>query len=85
MLIWLASFPGFVLTSALTTFLYPALRNSSIAARKKRQRSTGGDDQLPLIVEDAARENSSREELAVSLQALSEDHREILLIRMSTR
>jgi RNA polymerase sigma-70 factor (ECF subfamily) len=74
-------FPGFVLTAALTTFLYPAVRNFSIAARKKRQRSSGGDDQLPLLVENAAPENSSREELAVSLQSLSADHREILLMR----
>lgn len=74
-------FPGFVLTSALTTFLYPAVRNFSIAARKKRQRSSGGEDQLPLIVENTAADSPGREELAVSLRSLSDDHREILLMR----
>ncbi|MBC7968470.1 MAG: sigma-70 family RNA polymerase sigma factor, partial [Fuerstia sp.] len=29
-------FPGFELTAALTTFLYPAVRNFSLAARRKR-------------------------------------------------
>ena len=74
-------FPGFELTAALTTFLYPAVRNFSIAARKKRQRSSGGDDQLPLIAETVASESSSWDEMAVSLAALSEAHREILLMR----
>lgn len=74
-------FPGFVLTSALTTFLYPAVRNFSIAARRKRNRSSGGDEQLPLIAEMTSVENSSRQELAGALASLSEDHREILLMR----
>ncbi len=74
-------FPGFVLTAALTTFLYPAVRNFSIAARKKRHRSSGGDDHLLLISEPVVSESSSRDEMAVSLAALSEAHREILLMR----
>jgi DNA-directed RNA polymerase specialized sigma24 family protein len=44
-------FPGFVLTAALTTFLYPAVRNFSLAVRRKRRRATGNDDLLPLIAE----------------------------------
>jgi RNA polymerase sigma-70 factor (ECF subfamily) len=74
-------FPGFAMTAALTTFLYPAVRSFSIAARKKRQRSSGGDDHLPMIPEPAAPNSSSRDELAVSLASLSDDHREILLMR----
>jgi len=74
-------FPGFVLTAALTTFLYPAVRNFSIAARKKRQRSSGGDDHLLLIPEPVASASPGRDEVAVSLASLSEAHREILLMR----
>jgi RNA polymerase sigma-70 factor (ECF subfamily) len=73
-------FPGFVLTASLTTFLYPAVRNFSIAARKKRVRSSGGDDQLPLIVEPTAA-SSDREDMTVSLRNLSDAHREVLLMR----
>lgn len=74
-------FPGFELTAALTTFLYPAVRNFSIVARKKRHRSSGGDEHLPLIPEPVASESSSRDEISVSLVSLSEAHREILLMR----
>ena len=74
-------FPGFQLTAALTTFLYPAVRNFSIAARKKRQRSSGGDDQLPLIAEPQAASGSDRSDMEQSLGSLSDAHREILLMR----
>ena len=74
-------FPGFQLTAALTTFLYPAVRNLSIAARRKRLRSSGGDDELPLIVEPSANESDERSELSQSLASLSDSHREILLMR----
>lgn len=74
-------FPGFQLTAALTTFLYPAVRNFSIAARKKRQRSSGGDDHLPLIAQPQAESGSDRSDLEQSLASLSDAHREILLMR----
>jgi RNA polymerase sigma-70 factor (ECF subfamily) len=74
-------FPGFQLTAALTTFLYPAVRNFSIVARKKRQRSSGGDDQLPLIAEPQASSSSDRSDMEQSLASLSDVHREILLMR----
>ena len=74
-------FPGFHLNAALTTFLYPAVKNLSIAARRKRLRSSGGGDELPLIVEPAAREPDERHELSQSLALLSDSHREMLLMR----
>ena len=74
-------FPGFPLTAALTTFLYPAVRNFSIAARKKRQRSSGGDDQLQLIAEPQSATGSDRNDMEQSLASLSDAHREILLMR----
>lgn len=74
-------FPGFELTASLTTFLYPAVRNFSIAARKKRARSSGGDDQLPLIMEPTSSASPARDDFASSLRQLSDAHREILLMR----
>ena len=74
-------FPGFLLTSALTTFLYPAVKNLSIAARRKRLRSSGGDDELPLIAEPVQSDAGGRDELALALAKLSDAHREILLMR----
>src|SRR5438477_723999 len=43
-------FPGFVLTAKMSTFLYPVVKNLSIAARRKRGREAGaGDAVLPGI------------------------------------
>lgn len=75
-------FPGFVLTARMTTFLYPAVRNLSIAARRKRQRSTGGGENLDLFCGDAgAADQADPEDFRVLLSGLSDSHREILLMR----
>src|SRR5688500_17717174 len=74
-------FPGFRLTASMTTFLYPVVKNLSIAARRKRTRQS----QLP---EDASTldpvapisldADSSRAELSAVLAALPEGQREVL-------
>src|SRR5688500_2591150 len=74
-------FPGFTLTASMTTFLYPVVKNLSIAARRKRTRQS----QLP---EDASTldpvapisldADSSRAELSAVLAALPEGQREVL-------
>jgi len=75
-------FPGFVLTAALTTFLYPAVKNFSIAARCKRQRLVNDNqDVLSLIPDAATQESTNRDEMTQTLSALTESHREILLMR----
>ena len=74
-------FPGFQLGAAMTTFLYPAVKNYALAARRKRLRSSGGQDELPLIVEPAASETDARQMLSQALATLSDSHREILLMR----
>jgi len=74
-------FPGFQLSAALTTFLYPAVKNYSLAARRKRLRSSGGQEELPLIVEAAAAPSVGHDELSQALATLSDSHREILLMR----
>ena len=77
-------FPGFVLTASMTTFLYPVVKNLSIAARRKRTRQA----QLPSDgagVDPAAPEGvdylNQREELAAVLAGLADAHREVVLLR----
>ena len=74
-------FPGFELTAQMTTFLYPAVRNLSIAARKKRQRSTSSEENLDLFAESSAEESLERDDFSQMLKSLSDAHREILLMR----
>jgi RNA polymerase sigma-70 factor, ECF subfamily len=68
-------FPGFRLTAKLTTFLYPAVRNYSIAARRKNERFAS---------QEAAPEPTAppaQQDLAEVLAGLPEEHREVLLLR----
>jgi RNA polymerase sigma-70 factor (ECF subfamily) len=74
----LSKFPGFNLTSRLTTFLYPAVKNISIAVRRKSAKFGGGQqpfDTLPAPV--AAQQN----ELTTVVSRLPETHREVVLMR----
>ena len=74
-------FPGFMLTAKMTTFLYPVVRNLSIAARRKRTRLLDDD---PALREPAAVKPESadpRSELATVLAALPDGQREVLLMR----
>jgi RNA polymerase sigma-70 factor (ECF subfamily) len=81
-LYFLKKFPGFRLTANLKTFLYPAVRNLSIAARRKAQRYQATEAQLEKI-ENTAAENASvtTSELQAVLSGLSEEHRETILLR----
>jgi RNA polymerase sigma-70 factor (ECF subfamily) len=74
----LSKFPGFALTSRLTTFLYPAVKNISIGLRKRRARYMGGDAALE-IIEAAAEPVTS--ELPAVVSSLPETHREVVLMR----
>jgi len=75
----LRKFPGFVLTSSLMTFFYPAVKNLSIAARRKRQRLHGGDDAFADLHAPPVSDRPS--ELAQALSRLSDAHREVILMR----
>ena len=75
-------FPGFELTAAVTTLLYPAVRNFSLAARRKRLRSVSDkQDTLSLIPETELSDTANRDEFTQTLAGLSDAHREILLMR----
>ena len=62
-------FPGFVLSAKMTTFLYPVLRNLSIAARKKRSRERG-EEHIRDPAADTRDPGNDRAELAIVLAAL---------------
>lgn len=82
-LYFLKKFPGFKLTAELKTFLYPAVKNLSIAARRKAERHQSTEGELA-VLENRATEpiaSSHSGDLATVLASLSEEHREVLLLR----
>jgi len=76
-------FPGFVLTAQLKTFLYPAVRNLSIAARRRQSRFQPENPFDPLLQEipDESRPVQTEAALSSLLAGLAEEHREVLLLR----
>jgi RNA polymerase sigma-70 factor (ECF subfamily) len=69
-------FPGFRLTAKLTTFLYPAVRNYSIAARRKNERF------VPEVPERASEpDDNPHEPMSEIISNLPEEQREVLLLR----
>ncbi len=82
-LYFLTKFPGFRLTAKLTTFFYTAVRNLSLTALKKARRYQS-DEEISEHVEapeEAAPVENQREQLAAVMSELSEEHREVLLLR----
>jgi len=79
-LYFLQKFPGFVLTCQLKTFLYPAVRNLSIAARRKAQRAQG-DAAVPEELEGPDIPPPGGDEIDAVIHGLGAEHREVLLLR----
>ena len=79
----LKKFPGFRLTAQMKTFLYPAVKNLSLAARRKagRVQSTAAEQQHLAQLPAAEIIFTNSAELSAALANLSEDHREVLLLR----
>ena len=78
----LGKFPGFELTAAMTTFLYPVVRHTSLAIRRKNRRFASDEETLGELVAPASQQDErSRSELTAVLVALPEAQREILLMR----
>lgn len=78
----LGKFPGFRLEARLTTFLYPAVKHIAIRVRDKRRRLDTTGELSP--VAGAVREASGVGEdgdLVHVLSSLSDDHREVILLR----
>jgi RNA polymerase sigma-70 factor (ECF subfamily) len=77
----LRKFPHLQLTASMKTFLYPAVRNLSIEIRRKRRRSSGGEEALAFLPDPSAATKPALEDLAAVLSALDAAHREVLLMR----
>lgn len=84
----LGKFPGFELRAKLTTFLYPAVRHIAATHREKARRlnsgPAGGDEAMAELTNghtDPTRPRDPREELAAALSALSDEQREVVLMR----
>jgi RNA polymerase sigma-70 factor (ECF subfamily) len=69
-------FPGFKLTARITTFLYPAVKNYSIAARRKSERYQA---EIPALATPTDPVASG--DLAALVACLPDDRREVLLLR----
>lgn len=78
---FLRKFPGFSLTAKLTTFFYPAIRNLAMTHRGKSQRFAGGDEAMLAVPDRSSPEIDDRSEMSAMLESLSEDHREVVLLR----
>ena len=76
-------FPGFRLTASMTTFLYPVVKNLSIAARRKRTRmaSTDAVEAPDPVAPEGVDPTRERSELHAMMAALPEGQREVLLMR----
>jgi RNA polymerase sigma-70 factor, ECF subfamily len=77
----LGKFPGFQLTAALTTFLYPTVKHLSLNVRRRKGLCQGDEsidaDQIP----DLSRTETPRPELAAVLKSLPPEQQETILMR----
>jgi len=76
----LGKFPGFELTASMTTFLYPVVKHTAYAVRRRRKRFLSDDDGMREIPAGNVQE-TSRAELAEVLASLADAQREVLLMR----
>ena len=79
----LRKFPGFRLTANFKTFLYPAVRNLSITARRKAKRYQASEDELKQVENTPAptRSTPASGDLDAVLANLPEEQREVVLLR----
>ena len=82
-LYFVRKFPGFNLTAQLKTFLYPAVRNLAIAARRKTVRLQSSEADLAAMDTALTTEPvlSRNEAIRGALAVLSDEHREVLWLR----
>jgi RNA polymerase sigma-70 factor (ECF subfamily) len=75
----LKKLPGLRLTATMTTFLYPVVKHLSLNLRRRRCPDT--DAETLLAIPDPAVQPTPRAELAAALAALSDQQREVVLMR----
>jgi RNA polymerase sigma-70 factor (ECF subfamily) len=77
----LRKFPGFRLSAKLTTLLYPVVKHLSLERRKQRRRFAGEAEPAPEPLAPPPRAEGEIGELAEALRGLSDEHREVVLLR----
>ncbi len=77
----LGKFPGFELTAALTTFLYPTVKHLSLNVRRRKGLSQGDEALDPEQIPDLSQAQTPRPELAAVLKSLPGEQRETILMR----
>jgi len=78
----LRKFPSFRLTANFKTFLYPAVRNLSIAARRKAERYQASEEALKRLENTPGPTGTEPSgDLEIVLAELPEEHREVVLLR----
>ncbi len=84
-LYFLKKFPGFRLTANLKTFLYPAVKNLSLTAIRKRARYQSSEADQAQVDRAAAPDGSGlgADTIAQALAGLPEEQREVLLLRFA--
>lgn len=82
-LYWFGKFPGFVLRARVTTFLYPVVRNTALAARRKKRPEIGVEGEVgAFALERVEGTGGVGPELAAAVAKLPDGQREVLLMRV---
>jgi RNA polymerase sigma-70 factor (ECF subfamily) len=76
----LKKFPGFELTASMTTFLYPVVKHLALNLRRRRAPDASSEAILSSLPDNHPA-RTSRAELAAALSTLSDDQREVVLMR----
>lgn len=79
-LILLNKLPTLKLTGRLSTYLYPIIKNLALAKHRTDQRHARIQQQL--ATESSCSPSEADSNLAMALAKLSEDHREVLILRV---
>ncbi len=77
----LKKFPGFELTCRMTSFLYPAVKNLSIAAVRKKRRYISPQDGVENTYIPEPPAGETRAQLAEAMKGLAAEQREVVLMR----
>lgn len=76
----LKKLPGLRLTASMTTFLYPVVKHLSLNLRRRRG-CIEADEEILTAIPDPSGQPTPRAELAAALAGLSQEQREVVLMR----
>jgi RNA polymerase sigma-70 factor, ECF subfamily len=77
-----SKFPGLVMRAKLTTLLYPAVKNTALAMKRKKKPESAGDAIEAHVAPGAPRETPDGRALAAAVGRLPDGQREVVLMRV---